>query len=142
MSYARSLSAGGLALFLIHLGVAVQADGLVLGRLFFSGEERRELDRVRDGYERQKAPIARKEQNQPSPESFTINGVVMRSNGSNTFWINGAPVSEDDASRTGIYVIEQSNDTVEIGVSRGSDGIRLKPGQKVIFRGSNVSDIR
>nr|VFK00112.1 MAG: hypothetical protein BECKH772B_GA0070898_101806 [Candidatus Kentron sp. H]VFK00205.1 MAG: hypothetical protein BECKH772A_GA0070896_101856 [Candidatus Kentron sp. H]VFK04589.1 MAG: hypothetical protein BECKH772C_GA0070978_101915 [Candidatus Kentron sp. H] len=110
------------------------------GRLFFTQKQRRELDQRRDQYQEQKASVTEKEQHTLPIRSLTINGVVVRGNG-NTLWINGEPVLEDSASQGKIRVIKRSDNTIHVEFSRGSNNIRLKPGQKVIFQGNNVLDI-
>ena len=112
-----------------------------LGRLFFADEERRELDRLRDEYKKLENSEIRKKQSTLLTESFTINGVVLRSDGNNTFWVNGTSVSESGADQAGIHVIEQSDNTIKIGFSHGSNDVQLKPGQKVIFRENDVPDV-
>ena len=54
-----------------------------LGRLFFTPEQRRQFDRQRDTQTEEK-PLA------PSDPTLTIDGVVTRSSGKRTVWINGA----------------------------------------------------
>ena len=57
-----------------------------LGRLFFTPEQRRELDRRRQ-LNIQEAIVVHENR-------FTVNGQVSRSNGKTTTWINGAPVND------------------------------------------------
>ncbi|VFM99976.1 MAG: hypothetical protein BECKG1743D_GA0114223_103803 [Candidatus Kentron sp. G] len=116
------------------------------GRLFFTEEERRELDRLRDQKRNPKTPATEQEQDMPAVESFLINGVVVRGNGENTLWINGEPVSGNNTSRGTSQALSQGNirtikrpdDTVQVEFSRGSNNIRLKPGQRVKIRGDEV----
>nr|VFK20047.1 MAG: hypothetical protein BECKLFY1418C_GA0070996_10673 [Candidatus Kentron sp. LFY] len=131
---------GGLLLFLVCAGFTAQADTPLLGRLFFSNEERQELDRFRDEAKEHKDSVAGEKQ-AISAKSFTMDGVVMRSNGKSTFWINGVPIPENSVSQTGIHIIEQPDNTIEIGFSCGSDDVRLKPGQKVICQGNEDPNI-
>jgi hypothetical protein len=63
-----------------------------LGRLFFTPQERRDLDRRRaagGGAERDEAT--------PAESLVTVNGRVTRSGGKTTTWVNGVP--HDDAYR-------------------------------------------
>jgi len=126
------LSVGGFLLFLACVDFAARADTPALGRLFFSGEERRELDRLRNenkGY--QASELGEKQRALPT-ESLTINGVVVRGNGKSTFWINGQPVPENNSSYAGIRVIRKPDQPIKVGFPCGSDDIQLKPGQKII----------
>ena len=87
-----------------------------LGRLFFTPERRRELDRQREF----------KTEEKPAPASdptLTIDGVVTRSSGKRTVWINGT--AHDDG---------QHADGTAIGTSRRN------PGQ-VVVRPANTRPI-
>lgn len=60
-----------------------------LGRLFFTPERRQNLDRLRE--------LNIQEQNEiPEDTALTINGVVTRSSGKRTVWINGVSQNEND----------------------------------------------
>jgi hypothetical protein len=65
---------------------AQQAPG-ELGRLFFTPERRQTLDRQRQLNIQEKVP---------DDPTLTINGVVTRSSGKRTVWINGAAQNEND----------------------------------------------
>ncbi|MBK7357419.1 hypothetical protein [Propionivibrio sp.] len=60
-----------------------------LGRLFFTPERRQMLDRLRQLNIQEKQEI-------PEDTSLTINGVVTRSSGRRTVWINGVSQNEND----------------------------------------------
>ena len=75
-----------------------------LGRLFFTPERRQQLDRQRE-FKSEEAPRAE------SAPTLTIDGVVTRSSGKRTVWINGA--AHDDG---------QHADGTTIGTSRRNPG--------------------
>ena len=75
-----------------------------LGRLFFTPEQRRQLDRQRDARTEEK-PLAA-----PEP-TLTIDGVVTRSSGKRTVWINGAAHNDGEQP-----------DGVAIGTNRRTPG--------------------
>ena len=60
-----------------------------LGRLFFTPERRQILDRQRELNIQETQAI-------PEEPTFTINGIVTRSSGKQTTWINGVAQSESD----------------------------------------------
>ncbi len=62
-----------------------------LGRLFFTPERRQTLDRQRQFKIQEKQEI-------PEDPTFTIDGVVTRSSGKRTVWVNGTPLGENGAS--------------------------------------------
>lgn len=74
------------ALLLFASAAASAADSAALGTLFHSAEERARLDRMRRG---ESEPAAA-----PAPgQSSSVTGFVKRSDGRNTVWIDGSPVS-------------------------------------------------
>ena len=64
-----------------------------LGRLFFTPEKRQLLDRQRD-------LNVQAQQETPEDPTLTINGVVTRSSGKRTVWINGEAQHENDSLGT------------------------------------------
>lgn len=66
------------------LGLANSADATDnLGRLFFTPQQRQDLDRRRQANVQEAAVTVN--------SSLTVNGQVSRSRGKNTVWINGVP---------------------------------------------------
>lgn len=83
-----------------------------LGRLFFTPERRQTLDRQR---------LLNIQDSKPADEdpTLTINGVVTRSSGKRTSWINGTPQNENEMSG-GTVVVPRENDPGKI-VVKGTD---------------------
>jgi len=80
MEFARRLFAGAFVLGIATGQVAAQEN---LGRLFFTEQQRQDLDRRRQANIQETAVVV---------ESFvTVNGQVSRSSGRSTTWINGVP---------------------------------------------------
>ena len=108
----RSAQAGllGTLLFVSAFCPPAQADD-ELGRLFFTPERRQALDRQRELNIQETQVI-------PEDPTLTINGVVTRSSGKQTTWINGVAQNENDTSgitvttnrKTPGKVIVQPND--------------------------------
>ena len=65
------------------LGLASSAAAADLGRLFFTPQQRQDLDRRRQANIQESAVTVN--------SSLTVNGQVSRSRGKNTVWINGVP---------------------------------------------------
>src|SRR5207244_10882811 len=75
--------------FLLGLAAGPAAAQEILGRLFFTEQQRQDLDRRRQANIQETAVVV---------ESFvTVNGQVSRSSGRSTTWISGAP--QDSARR-------------------------------------------
>ena len=67
-----------------------------LGRLFFTPERRQNLDRQRQFNIQEKQQI-------PEDPTLTINGIVARSSGKRTVWINGI-AQHDNETQSGMTV--------------------------------------
>lgn len=80
------------ACFLLMLLFGSQAGAE--GRLFYTAEQRAGLERARSN------PVTESNTSHPRtrPPTFTYNGVVLRSDGRNTRWINGHPVNGSAAA--------------------------------------------
>jgi len=88
------------------VGAQEVSDGL--GRLFFTPERRQTLDRQRQLNIQEKQEI-------PEDPTLTINGIVTRSSGKRTAWINGVSQNENDMA-SGVAVIPNKKDTAKIAV--------------------------
>lgn len=80
-----------LAFLLILACIPFPAASEELGRLFFTPERRQMLDRQRQFNIQERKEI-------PEDPTLTINGVVTRSSGKHTVWINGAAQNDGDVS--------------------------------------------
>jgi hypothetical protein len=80
------------ALLVVLAGFATPSPGASLGRLFFTPDERANLDRAREV-----SGIAAPE-SAPTEQagSVTLNGIVKRSNGKTTIWVNQTVQHETD----------------------------------------------
>jgi hypothetical protein len=67
-----------------------------LGRLFFTPEKRLLLERQRVSNIQEMQSL--------EGETMSLDGVVQRSSGKSTVWINGRAHEENDAARTGVSV--------------------------------------
>ncbi|MCW5574676.1 MAG: hypothetical protein KIT13_01155 [Burkholderiales bacterium] len=76
-----------LAILLMAVLPAAHAAELA-GRLFFTPEQRAQLDQLR----RQKM-VASQVSEQPLPETVSYNGIIRRSDGKTTIWMNNQPMS-------------------------------------------------
>lgn len=115
--------------------VSYDAESQRLGRLFSTPEERALLDELR----RERKIVAPDPQvteivpDTPTVEQVTINGVVLRSGGVNSAWINGRQVDAGARTREGVRVDTSPVDggRVKITLPSGAETIDLKPGQKI-----------
>jgi hypothetical protein len=100
---------------------SVLAQEQELGRLFFSPQQRQDLDRRRASNAQAAATTVTTE------DLVTINGKVSRSSGKTTTWINGVPQEDThrgpDASRV---TIQQTEDAPEVSLKVGETLDRVK----------------
>lgn len=95
MSKARQIVAGLLGLSL--LAPAFAADPTPLGRLFFTPERRAALERQRTHNVQEAQAL--------QGTTMSLDGVVYRSSGKSTVWINRQSQNENEAARTGVSVV-------------------------------------
>ena len=82
-----------------------------LGRLFFTPERRQALDRQRQFNIEEK-------QEAPEDPTLTINGVVTRSSGKRTVWVNGV-AQNDNETPSGVAIIPNRKTPGKIIVRSG-----------------------
>jgi hypothetical protein len=103
------------ALALMLLCLAAPAAAEELGRLFFTPQQRQDLDR------RRASNRAEEETPQIREGPLTLEGHVQRSSGRTATWINGVPQYDNHASGDPARVTVVPN--------QGEPGVRLKIGQ-------------
>jgi hypothetical protein len=130
----RTLSALAGLLFAAASAAAMAQD---LGRLFFTPEQRAELDARRRARVPDKPAAALVE----SP-STTLDGYVKRSGGRSTVWLNGEPVTEGAEAKRA-QVVPSRTDPSRAAVEVGEDGRRipLRVGESLDRSTGEVSDV-
>ncbi len=104
-----------LALMLLCLAAPAAAAAEELGRLFFTPQQRQDLDR------RRATNRAEEEAPQIKEGPLTLEGHVQRSSGKTAVWINGVPQYDSHAGRDPARVTVVPN--------QGEPGVSLKIGQ-------------
>ena len=95
-----------------------------LGRLFYSPERRAQLDRQRQLNIRQTQAI--------EGSMLTLDGVVKRSTGKSTVWINRRAQNESDAARTGVIATPNQQQPAQVRLAPGGDAaIDLRVGEAI-----------
>ena len=110
MEFARRLFAGAFLLAVATGQVAAQEK---LGRLFFTEQQRQDLDRRRQANIRETTAVVE--------STVTVKGQVSRSSGRSTTWLNGVP--QDNARRP----LDPARVTLPGG--EGAPSVSLKIGQ-------------
>ncbi len=124
MKFASSLIVV-LLLFAVDAAPATES----LGRLFYTPAERTQLDGLRS---RKNIPVPIQQEPLPAPEVVTYGGVVRRSDGKTTVWINNHVVNDGKAT-DGLPISSRvrPDDSVSLKLPQASGSIDLKVGQSV-----------
>lgn len=123
-------------LLIIVLGLAAQfaqaADSI--GRIFFTPEQRTQLDTLRT----QKA-VASRVREEPVPEIVTYSGIVRRSDGKATVWINDEALSEADLRNKASIAGRISRDG-RVSLQAPQSAVELKVGQSATLFSGKVEE--
>lgn len=113
-----------------------------LGRLFFTPAQRTSLDVARS--QRARAAVATEKSEQEAvsvPQTITYSGVLRRSDGKTTVWINNQPVHDRESAGTAAIVGRVRPDgSVTLQVPQSGRSVILKPGQSVELLSGNVEE--
>jgi hypothetical protein len=113
-----------------------------LGRLFFTPAQRASLDVARSQRARAAVATERTEQEAtPVPQTITYNGVLRRSDGKTTVWVNNQPVHDrESAGAAAIVGRVRADGSVTLQVPQSGRSVTLKPGQSVELLSGNVEE--
>jgi hypothetical protein len=113
-----------------------------LGRLFFTPAQRASLDVARSQRARTALATEKTEQDAaPVPQTITYSGVLRRSDGKTTVWINNQPVHDRLSAGAGAIVGRVRPDgSVTLQVPQSGRSVTLKPGQSVELLGGTVEE--
>ena len=113
-----------------------EVEGQLQGRLFTTPAERRMLDRLRETAHQQATtpepvPVIR-EPAPPPAEPLRLDGLVVRSGGPATVWVDGEPVTLKGETDQDIRIERGASASggVTLRVPDQSRTVRLKPGQR------------
>ena len=103
---------------------AVDYSEVMLGKVFTTPTERQSIDNSK------RDDVPQESVRRVAPTNVKINGVVIRSNGSNTAWVNGKQ-SSGNRTTGGVKVLTRSlsNKDYKIPVLVDGKSVKIKPGQ-------------
>lgn len=101
---------------------SAHADDITIARLFFTPAERAALDKARQEKPSPRPP-ASEEAPAPVESPLSVNGIVRRTDGKSTVWVNAKPIQEGDPQ----VKIGPANSTI-IKRSNGQE-VAIEPGQ-------------
>ena len=111
-----------------------------LGRLFYPPTQRAQLDTARS--QRSRATVTtEQEAAAPVPEVVTYDGVVRRSDGRTTVWINNRAIN-DGKGPDGLPVTSRvrPDGSVRLGIARTDRSVDLKVGQSVEIVSGTIAE--
>lgn len=108
-----------------------------VGRLFFTPEQRAQLDTLRI-----KKVVAAQTKDEPAPEIVTYNGIVRRSDGKATVWVNNKALTEGELSTAESVTGRISRDgQILLGSpAAGAGKMQLKVGQSAELLSGRVGE--
>lgn len=125
-----------LILFTAHsLSWAIEYDESALGLLFTTPIERQSIDNAK------RHDVPQESLRRVTPTNVKINGIVIRSNGGSTAWVNGKQTSGNNTA-AGVKVMTRlvSNTDKKIPVLVDGKSIKIKPGQSWSEETGTVDD--
>jgi hypothetical protein len=126
-----------LALALLLPINTLAAESGTVGRLFFTPEQRAQLDTLRV-----KKVVATQTKDEPPPEVVTYNGIVRRSDGKATVWVNNKALTEGELSTAESVSGRISRDgQILLGnPASGAGKMQLKVGQSAELLSGRVGE--
>ena len=134
-----------LATLVLSLSIATPAAAQSIGRLFFTPAERAQLDAARVNKRAAEPPSAAKSAEPPPPHTqvITYNGIVRRSDGKATLWLNSRPADEKEAlSSLPVSGRVRADGGVTLQVPSTGSTIDLRVGQRAELQTGRVSEAR
>lgn len=126
----------GFFILLPFPGMAEQA----MGRLFFTPEQRARMDVARQ-QERSIKFEVEQEESAPPPSSLTLNGVITRSDGKTTLWINNRIQGDEETGRdVAVPGRGKSAGQVSVTTPDAKRAVQLKVGQSIDMSSGQVEE--
>jgi hypothetical protein len=123
------------------LEIANAASAAELGRMFFTPAQRATLDNARK--QNIRAEIGNENEQQPAaapvPQNVSVNGVIRRSDGKNTIWLNNRAVNEQQPGSLNA-AIGKGDNRVHLKVPESGRNLDLKVGQTVEIVSGTVEE--
>jgi hypothetical protein len=101
-----------------------------LGRMFFTPAQRATLDNARKQNIRAEISNDVEQPATPLPQNVSVNGVIRRSDGKSTIWLNNRMVGDHQTSGLSAAVGKNDN-RVRLSVPESGRNVELKVGQSV-----------
>lgn len=112
-----------IGLYAFALTTATLTHAGELGRLFFTPEQRAQLDY---NYAREAQPDSGSAPNSNNARALTLNGIVQMHGGKRTAWINGVPQAVGRSD-------EKTPESLPVPLPGQNKSVKLKVGQRVLL---------
>ncbi len=124
-------------LLLMIAPIAQAADAAPIGRIFFTPEQRAQLDTLRT----QKA-VASQVRDEPIPENDTYNGIVRRSDGKTTVWVNNEAMTDAElrVKQSIVGRVDRNGRILLQAPAAGSGTLQLKVGQSAELLSGKIDE--
>jgi hypothetical protein len=112
-----------------------------LGRLFYTPAQRAQLDTARSQRSRAPAAVADPEPAAAVPELLTYDGMVRRSDGKTTVWINNRAIHDGRPANTLPFTSKLHPDgSVKLGVTQTDQSVDLRVGQSAELMSGTITE--
>jgi hypothetical protein len=114
-----------------------------LGRMFFTPAQRAQLDVART--QRARTTLATEKTEEvisaaPVAQSITYDGVVRRSDGKSTVWLNSRPVNDKEPAGAVVVGRIRADGGVTLQLPQSGRTVELKPGQSIELLSGAIED--
>jgi hypothetical protein len=128
-------------LMLCLLVCAAGAPAAELGRLFFTPAQRAALDGARKQNIRAEVGNDSEQPAAPVPQHVSVSGLVQRSDGKSTVWVNSRALTEQQQAGGGFIVTpDRKEQRVKLTVPESGRSVDLKVGQTVEVLSGTVAE--
>ena len=136
-------SKSGLILFCALAAIAAPAAAQPvepIGRLFFTPAQRASLDVARTRRAQTTLASEKSEDSTPAAQSVTYDGMVRRSDGKSTIWINGRPFNESEQTSGPVVGRIRQDGGILLQLPQSGRSVELKVGQTVELQSGTIEE--
>lgn len=111
-----------------------------VGRLFFTPAQRASLDVARSRRARTTLSTEQSEEAAPVAQTITYSGMVRRSDGKSTLWVNNRAISDNEAATGAIVGSVRPDGSVTLSLPQSGRSVDLKPGQSIELLSGTIEE--
>jgi hypothetical protein len=111
-----------------------------VGRLFFTPAQRASLDIARTRRARTTLSSEQSEEAAPVAQTITYGGMVRRSDGKSTMWVNNRAISDSEAATGAIVGRVGKDGSITLQLPQSGRSVDLKPGQSIELLSGTIEE--